>query len=121
MVTKGYGFSIHDIDWSCPADLEPYSKAYELECKVRDEEMWRMGIYVQSGTSVAIEHNLAGKKAKSEYIKRPLLQEIDRKTSEEELQRQRELFVARFEAMGANFRLMQAQKQKEGESGIKNQ
>lgn len=37
--------------------------------------MWRMGLYVQSAVSTAVEHNLAGKKAKSEYIKKPFLHE----------------------------------------------
>lgn len=35
--------------------------------------MWRMGLYVQSAVSVAVEHNLAGKKARSKYIEEPLL------------------------------------------------
>lgn len=32
-----------------------------------------MGMYALSAVSVAIEHNFAGRKAKSEYIKEPLL------------------------------------------------
>lgn len=35
-----------------------------------------MGMYVMSAVSTAIEHNLAGKKAKSEYIKEPLMSKI---------------------------------------------
>lgn len=38
--------------------------------------MHRMGMYVLSAVSVAIERNLAGKKAKSEYIKEPLLSKV---------------------------------------------
>lgn len=46
-----------------------------MEQKRKDEEMWRMGLYVQSAVSTAVEHNLAGRKAKSKYIEKPLLYE----------------------------------------------
>lgn len=36
MVTKGYGFSIEDINWSCPADLRPYAKAHEQSVAEQD-------------------------------------------------------------------------------------
>lgn len=77
MVTKGYGLTPEDINWSCPADLEPYSRAYTLETKQKDEMMWFMGVYVQSAVSVAIERNLAGKKAKSKYLEKPIMQDIE--------------------------------------------
>lgn len=35
-----------------------------------------MGMYALSAVSVAIEHNFAGRKAKSEYIKEPLLNKV---------------------------------------------
>ena len=72
-MTKGYGFSVDDIDWSCPADLEPYAKAHKLQLQEQDGQLYMMGIYALSAASTAIEHNFAGKKSKSEYIKEPLL------------------------------------------------
>ena len=36
MITKGYGLSIEDIDYSSPADMEAYAKAYQLEEKHKD-------------------------------------------------------------------------------------
>ena len=109
MVTKGYRLTVHDIDWSCPADLEPYAKAHKQETLENDSLMhvW-WGNYGLSAVSVAVEHCLAGKKAKSKYIKEPILQQIESKNkpmSEEELQRQRELFVAKLEVMKTNFEL----------------
>ncbi len=75
MVTKGYGFTVDDIDWSCPADLEPYAKARKVEVMENDRIIHAVcGNYVLSAVSVAVEHCLAGKKAKSEYIKKPILQ-----------------------------------------------
>lgn len=74
MVTKGYGLTPHDIDMSCPADLEPYEKAYMLEQKNKDSQMWAWwGSYGVSATLVAVEHCLAGQKAKTKYVEKPLL------------------------------------------------
>lgn len=74
LVTKGYGFTVDDIDGSCPADLEPYAKAYKLAEMKNDSIVHAVcGNYVLSAVSVAIEHCLAGKKAKLEYIKEPLM------------------------------------------------
>ena len=39
-----------------------------------------MGVYVQSAVSVAIERNLAGKKAKSKYLEKPIMQDIEDNT-----------------------------------------
>ena len=48
-----------------------------------DEEMWFMGQYVYSAVSTAVEHNLAGRKAKSEYLKKPVMQLAEDKRFEE--------------------------------------
>lgn len=74
MVTKGYGLTINDIDSSCPSELEPYAKAHKLEIKENDRMVHEIcGSYIVSAVSVAIDHCFNGKKAKSEYIKEPLM------------------------------------------------
>lgn len=74
LVTKGYGFTIDDIDGSCPKDLQPYADAYNLERKDRDFEMWAWwGNYGIPALVFSIEHCLAGKKAKTEYVELPLM------------------------------------------------
>ena len=109
MVTKGYGFTVDDIDWSSPADLKPYEKAHKLEMKEQDNLMYMwFGSYALSAVSVAVEHNFAGRKANSKYIDKPIMQSIEEQNkpmSEEELQKQRELFVARLQVMQSNFEL----------------
>lgn len=40
LVTKGYGFTVHDIDTSCPADLQPYADVYNLD---KSKETMRCG------------------------------------------------------------------------------
>lgn len=84
-------------------------KAYKIKLKTIDRLAWQFaGNYVLSAVSVAVEHCLAGKKAKSEYMKMPAMEEREmenKKLSEEELKRQRELFVARLETMKTNFEI----------------
>lgn len=79
LVTKGYGFSINDINWSCPADLDPYAKAYKLQIQQQDSQMYSMGIYNKIAYEVVMAHfgaGLAGKNSKVEYIDKPFLQEV---------------------------------------------
>ena len=68
-VTKGYGLTVHDIDWSCPTDLHPYELAYELEDQKRENDIWRWcGDYFISAMTYSIEHCLNGKKKQRQSI-----------------------------------------------------
>lgn len=109
-MTKGYGFTIDDIDWSCPSDLEPYAKAYRLQMQQQDSQLYSMGIYALSAVSVAIEHNFAGSKAVSEYIKKPFLSDIQVEeskqiTEEERIEMERNKQYMILKIMQANFEL----------------
>ena len=66
-----------------------------------------MGQYILSAVSAATDHCLNGKKAKSQYIKEPLMRSQNRNNelSEEELQKQREAFVTMLMAKKSNFEL----------------
>lgn len=76
MLTKGYGLTVEDIDRSCPADLEPYGKAYCIAEKERDAQLYTwVGTYIRSALCYAIDHCLNGKKASSEYLKAPLMED----------------------------------------------
>lgn len=75
MATKGYGFTVDDIDWSSPADLEPYSKAYGLNMKHTDTLMYNMGLYAKVAFDVVMANfgsGIAGKRGKAEYIEKPI-------------------------------------------------
>ncbi|MBR3468619.1 MAG: hypothetical protein IKH28_02875 [Lachnospiraceae bacterium] len=88
---------------SCPADLEPYKEAHNLEVREADNLAYAFcGNYVLSAVAVAVERNLAGKKSKAEYIKDPILKEYGI-SDEEKKQKQIDLFVAKMEIMKANF------------------
>lgn len=86
-MTKGYGLTVEDIDWSCPADLEPYAQAQRYEMMQKDSLMHIMGMYNMSAVSVAIDRGFSGRKARTEYIKEPLLQ----KSIEEQCMTQEEI------------------------------
>lgn len=74
MVTKGYGFSVDDIDWSCPADLEPYEKAYEMERRERDSENWLMlGSYLIDAVALGTRRGHPFSKKEISYPKKPYL------------------------------------------------
>lgn len=88
MVTKGYGLTIDDIDWSCPTDLEPYAKAHDMEIREKDSMMHEMGLYNKLAFEVVMAHfsaQLAGKRSKEKYIDKPIMQMV-----EEEQYRQKE-------------------------------
>ena len=86
-------------------------KGHEEKIKEKDYMAWLSNQYTLSAVSVAVEHCLAGRKAKSKYIEKPLMQEIKEKQqenkplTEEEKKRQTEQLFLRLRIMGANFNL----------------
>lgn len=72
--------------------LNSHIEAYKMIQKARDEEMWRMGMYMVYSVTVAVDHVLGGKKSKSEYLKKPMLEQLEednRPLTEKEIKRQR--------------------------------
>lgn len=108
--TKGYGFTVQDINQGCPKDFEPYIAAHKALLKKQDEQMWYMGLYVNNAVAVAVDHCLHGEKAKSEYLKEPImrLQEVKetakRNLTEEEKQREVDRFFAQEKVRRVNWR-----------------
>ena len=71
---------------SNPKKLEPYIAAHKKKQELKDNDMWQLGLYVSRAVTVAVDHCLNGEKAKSEYYKQPILQEMAKykaKTQEE--------------------------------------
>lgn len=94
---------------SCPKEMESYDIAHRKKLEEQDylQHLW-WGSYGLTAMAVAVEHCLNGKKAKSKFIDKPVLQTIEEQNkpmTEDELQRQRELFVAKLEVMKTNFEL----------------
>lgn len=79
-----------------------------------------MGRYILSAVSVAVEHCLAGKKAQSKYIEKPVLSDDsisssknENNMSQEEKNRQIEQLFLKLEIMGKNHKLTKEKEEKE--------
>lgn len=94
-----------------PKKLEIYAEAYKWMLRDRDYENWLMGQYNMKAFSVVLDQLLAGmnkRKSKAKYFENPILEMAEKNNeplSEKELKLQRELFVAKLEAMKTNFEL----------------
>lgn len=91
---------------SCPKELEPYDAAHKIKLKEQDALMhaW-FGNYGLSAFVVAIDHCF-NKKAQSEYIKKPILSNVEQKETElpvDEQIKQAENVFLQLQIMGANF------------------
>lgn len=90
-------------------------KGHEKRIKEQDYLAWLFNQYTLSAVSVAVEHCLAGRKAKSKYIEKPFLQGIEEKQkeieknskllTEKEKKRQTEKLFMQLRIMGANFNI----------------
>ena len=106
MVTKGYGFTVDDIDWSCPSELEPYAKAHNMYLEENDSLAWRSGIYMHSAIIVALDEAFNGRNAKSKYMEQPILSQFgnSHELTDEEIDRQVDLFFKQQNAMRINWK-----------------
>ena len=118
MVTKGYGLSLHDIDWSCPSELEPYAKAHSMERKEKESlvQAW-VGSYGINAFVVALDKVMNGRKSTAKYTETTLIakaEEENRPLTQEEIERQRAIFVEQLIMKKANFDLHHKNKDSTG-------
>ena len=105
------GISHNDFWDMSPRTIKLISEGYKRRIQRIDNLIWTwFGNYGLSAVSVAVEHNLAGQKAKSKYIDKPVLQQIkedklEDSLSEEQLKKKRELFMMTLLTMKSNFEI----------------
>lgn len=89
-----------------PRIIKLLLKGYKEKIREQDYLAWLFGQYTLSAVSVAVEHCLAGRKAKSKYMEKSIIQELDanRPLTEEEKQREVDMFFAREKARRINWR-----------------
>lgn len=106
------GVSWNDFWKMNPRIIKAISNGYNEKLKRQDYMLWLSNQYTLSAVYTALDHLLNGKKAKSEYFKRPITEEVCRreKLNEDDLQKQRELFVAKLETLKANFEIAHPEK-----------
>lgn len=76
-----------------PHIIKLLAKGHEEKIKEQDYLAWLFNQYTLSAVSVAVEHNLAGHKAKSEYVEIPFLQDVSEKTENGHTESQEEVAV----------------------------
>lgn len=67
------------IDWSSPADLDPYAKAHKIESEENDCRDYYSGLYVFHAFETVMAHfsaGFAGKTSKATYLKEPFSQMV---------------------------------------------
>lgn len=103
------GMTKHEFMHSLPNDLYVFFKAHKLRLKMRDEEMWYIGKYVEIAVGVALDHAFNGRKSNSKYPEKPFMQEeinkkeVEKKMSKEQLEKNAENVFLQLGIMGANF------------------
>ena len=97
------GLSYKEFMHSTPKVLKAYDKAHFNKIELIDSLAWQFcGNYVLSAVAVAVEHCLAGRKARSEYVKEPSLTDC-MLTEEEKKQKKISEFVNKLNSMKANY------------------
>ena len=87
-------------------ELEYVFKAQRLRKQMQDTNNWELGLYIESAVATAVEHNLAGYKARSKYVPEPFSKKMsEQEATEVNLRKQRKLFVAQLETMKANWEI----------------
>jgi hypothetical protein len=100
------GISETDFWGMNPHRVKIHAKAYEMKMTRLDELVWSfVGNYGLSAIAVAIEHNFAGRKAKSKYIKEPLTRNKQNgEMSESDIERKRNEFILKMKTMETNWK-----------------
>lgn len=105
------GVSWQDFWGMNPHIINLLLKGHKEKIKEQDYMAWLSNQYTLSAVSVAVEHCFAGRKAKSKYIEKPIMQEISEKQAEnkilteEDKKKQTERLFMQLRIMGANFNL----------------
>lgn len=57
---------------STPRELKPYVRAFEISQQTQDRAAWESGYYTMDAVFVAVAKCLNGRKARVEYMKKPI-------------------------------------------------
>lgn len=86
-------------------ELEYVFKAQKLRKRMNDVNNWELGMYIESAVATAVEHNLAGYKARSAYIKEPFSETLAKREEESKLMENNKLLMATLETWATNWKL----------------
>lgn len=100
---------MQQINHSTLRELHYFDEGYKIKRMMDDEKAYLDGYYTYEAVAIAVGNAFRGKGQKPmEYRKKPILQEIEENNhvlTEEEIQKQRDLFVESLKTMKTNFDL----------------
>lgn len=99
------GLTKQEVMDACPIEVEYVFEAQKIRKRMDDQSNWELGMYIESAVAVAVEHNLAGHKARSEYVKEPFVRKIEREQAQANSMAANKELVARLLTWQANWEL----------------
>lgn len=101
------GLTKQEVMESCPVEVEYVFEAQKLRKRMDDQANWELGMYVESAVATAVEHNLAGRKARSKYVNEPFSKKLEdsEKSNRKQLLQNNKLAFAAFETWARNWKL----------------
>lgn len=109
------GINLEEFKHLNPKKLGYCLEGYKIQQKMRDEELWRAGLYNYSAFSTVL-HNAFSKGKKAEYIKKPILQDMEEKKEipeEKRIEMENQKLAMSLRIMQANFEINKKMKEKE--------
>ncbi len=108
-----FGLTKQDVLEGCPKELEYVFKAQKLRKRMNDINNWELGLYIESAVATAVEHNLAGYKARSAYVKEPFSETVEKREDKKKLQDNNKLLMASLEVWAKNWEMTHKSEGKE--------
>ena len=100
-----FGLTKQDVLDGCPKELEYVFKAQKLRTRMNDINNWEVGMYIESAVATAVEHNLAGYKARSSYVNEPFSETVEKREDEKQLKDNNKLLMATLQTWATNWEL----------------
>jgi len=98
------GLTKQEVLDACPVEVEYVFEAQKIRKRLDDQSNWELGMYIESAVATAVEHNLAGYKARSEYVKEPFTRRLDAEDNEKrKLKDNNKLLMASLETWAKNW------------------
>lgn len=97
------GLTKQEVMDSCPMEVEYVFEAQKIRKTLSDQSNWELGMYIESAVAVAVEHNFAGHKARSEYIKEPFMKKIE--AADKEKKNNNKLLFATLQTWATNWQM----------------
>lgn len=98
------GLTKQEVLDACPVEVEYVFEAQKIRKRLNDQSNWELGMYIESAVAVAVEHNLAGRKARSEYVKEPFTKTVEQSETKK-LKENNKLLMATLQTWATNWKL----------------